>query len=67
MSGPSFTDRPDYPVLRVVDFQVLGALNKPAGYFDVRWVTVLLKLWDLYNLNSVGGQNITSHKAEVAP
>lgn len=37
LSGPTFTNFPNYPALRVVDFQVVGQLpaNTP-GYFNVR-------------------------------
>lgn len=36
VSGPTFTGKPFYPTLRVVDFQVVGELNKTPGYFEVR-------------------------------
>lgn len=37
VSGPTFANKPDYPALRVVDFQVVGELeNNGPGYFKVR-------------------------------
>lgn len=36
VTGPTFDHIPDYPALRVVDFQVVGELRKEPGYIDVR-------------------------------
>ena len=38
ISGPRFFNFPEYPALRVVDFQILGELedNGP-GFFQVRY------------------------------
>lgn len=36
VSGPSFDDKPDYPTLRVGDFQVVGELTKDPGVINVR-------------------------------
>lgn len=38
VEGPTFADKPDYPTLRVIDFQVVGERNKSPGYFDVRFM-----------------------------
>ena len=36
VSGPSFDNFPDYPTLRVVDFQVVGEpTERPRGHFEV--------------------------------
>lgn len=36
VSGPSFVNVPDYPTLRVVDFQIVGEpVAKPVGEFQV--------------------------------
>lgn len=37
-AGPSFEDNPDYPALRVVDFQVVGEL---ANRYDIGYDTYL--------------------------
>ena len=36
VEGPTFENKPSYPTLRVVDFQILGEISKPSGTFDVR-------------------------------
>lgn len=37
VSGPTFANVPDYPALRVVDFQVVGErVDNGPGYFNVR-------------------------------
>ena len=37
VSGPSFLNVPDYPTLRVVDFQVVGEpIARDPGYFEVK-------------------------------
>lgn len=37
MSGPTFTNVPGYPALRVVDFQVVGErVDNGPGFFNVR-------------------------------
>ena len=36
VSGPTFPNVPDYPTLRVVDFQVVGVpIATDPGYFEV--------------------------------
>ena len=35
VEGPTFGNRPSYPTLRVVDFQIIGEISKSSGTFDV--------------------------------
>lgn len=35
VSGPTFESQPDYPTLRVIDFQIVGEIKKDPGHFEV--------------------------------
>ena len=42
VEGPKFVRFPDYPTLRVVDFEIVGDVrDEGPGYFEVRAVLML--------------------------
>ncbi|CAN0345437.1 unnamed protein product, partial [Ascophyllum nodosum] len=47
VEGPTFENKPSYPTLRVVDFQILGEISKPSGTFDI--VSTAITTWGYYD------------------
>ncbi|CAM9855253.1 unnamed protein product [Ascophyllum nodosum] len=47
VEGPTFGNRPSYPTLRVVDFQIIGEISKSSGTFDM--ASTAVTTWGYYN------------------
>ncbi|CAN0272345.1 unnamed protein product [Ascophyllum nodosum] len=47
VEGPTFENKPSYPTLRVVDFQILGEIVRTSGTFDM--VSTGVTTWGYYN------------------